>query len=171
MNYRFFELTKKALYGLCLAVISGGFLSCNDRFPLDDEGNYPSWLGSSVYEQLKNPNPEVLTGTFNNYVRLIEDMGYAETLGKTGSKTVFAANDEATTSSLARYPRATAATPRLRRTVGRPTSLQLRWACFPMMRWQPVGSSASASLPSTATRTSTTRRTVLSSTPTMTQRP
>ncbi len=95
MNYRFFELTKKALYGLCLAVISGGFLSCNDRFPLDDEGNYPSWLGSSVYEQLKNPNPEVLTGTFNNYVRLIEDMGYAETLGKTGSKTVFAANDEA----------------------------------------------------------------------------
>ena len=95
MNYRFFELTKKALYGLCLAVISGGFFSCNDRFPLDDEGNYPSWLGSSVYEQLKNPNPEVLTGTFNNYVRLIEDMGYAETLGKTGSKTVFAANDEA----------------------------------------------------------------------------
>ena len=53
MNYRFFELTKKALYGLCLAVISGGFLSCNDRFPLDDEGNYPSWLGSSVYDQLK----------------------------------------------------------------------------------------------------------------------
>ncbi|MBQ9654949.1 MAG: hypothetical protein IJV38_02885 [Prevotella sp.] len=95
MNYRFFELTKKAFYGLCLAVVSGGFFSCTDRYDLDDKGNYPSWLGSSVYDQLKNPNQEVLTGTFNNYVRLIEDMGYAETLGKTGSKTVFPANDEA----------------------------------------------------------------------------
>lgn len=95
MNYRFFELSKKAFYGLCLAVVSGGFFSCTDRYDLDDEGNYPSWLGNSVYEQLKNPNQEVLTGTFNNYVRLIEDMGYAETLEKTGSKTVFPANDEA----------------------------------------------------------------------------
>ena len=95
MNYRFFELSKKAFYGLCLAVVSGGFFSCTDRYDLDDEGNYPSWLGSSVYDQLKNPNQEVLTGTFNNYVRLIEDMGYAETLAKTGSKTVFPANDEA----------------------------------------------------------------------------
>ena len=95
MNYRFFELPKKVFYGLCLAVVCGGFYSCHDRFDLDDEGNYPSWLGASVYDQLKNPNPEVLTGTFNNYVRLIDDLGYAETLAKTGSKTVFPANDEA----------------------------------------------------------------------------
>ena len=95
MNYRFFELTKKALYGLCLAVASGGFFSCQDRYDLDDEGNYPSWLGSSVYDQLKNPNQDVLTGTFNNYLRLIDDLGYTETLEKTGSKTVFPANDEA----------------------------------------------------------------------------
>ena len=95
MNYRFFELSKKALFGLCLAVASGGFFSCQDRYDLDDEGNYPSWLGSSVYDQLKNPNQDVLTGTFNNYLRLIDDLGYTETLQKTGSKTVFPANDEA----------------------------------------------------------------------------
>ncbi len=95
MNYRFFELTKKALYGLCLAVISGGFVACKDSYDLDDEGNYPSWLGNSIYDELKNPNQEVLTGTFSNYVRLIEDLGYAETLGRTGSKTVFPANDDA----------------------------------------------------------------------------
>lgn len=95
MNYRFFELSKKALCGLCLAVVCSGFFSCSDRFDLDEEGNYPSWLGESVYDQLKNPNPEVLTGTFNNYLRLIDDLGYAETLARTGSKTVFPANDEA----------------------------------------------------------------------------
>ena len=95
MNYRFLKLSRKALLGLCLAVACGGFLSCHDRYDLDEPGNYPSWLGESVYEQLKNPNPEVLTGTFNNYVRLIDDLGYAETLSRTGSKTVFPANDEA----------------------------------------------------------------------------
>ena len=95
MNYRFFELTRKAFYGLCLAVVCGGFTSCKDDYDLDDEGNYPSWLGNSIYDELKNPNQEVLTGTFNTYVRLIEDLGYAETLGKTGSKTIFPANDEA----------------------------------------------------------------------------
>ena len=95
MNYRFYELTKKTLCGLFLAVICGGFTACTDNYDLDDEGNYPSWLGNSIYDELKNPNQEVLTGTFNNYVRLIEDLGYAEVLGKTGSKTIFPANDEA----------------------------------------------------------------------------
>lgn len=80
---------------ICLAALCGGFSACTDDYDLDDPGNYPSWLGNSIYEELKNPNPKVLTGTFNNYVKLIEDLGYAETLGKTGSKTVFPANDEA----------------------------------------------------------------------------
>ena len=95
MNYRFVKLTKKVLLGSCLAVMCGGFTSCKDDYTLDDEGNYPSWLGNSIYTELSNPNPEVLTGTFKNYVRLIDDLGYAETLAKTGSKTIFPANDEA----------------------------------------------------------------------------
>ena len=87
--------------GVTLALVLGGFTACTDDYDLDDEGNYPSWLGSSIYEALKSPETlsssggEVLSGTFSNYVRLIEDLGYAETLGKTGSKTVFPANDDA----------------------------------------------------------------------------
>jgi len=95
MNYRFSELTMKALLAVCLAVTFGGLTSCSDDYDLDDKGNYPSWLGQSIYEELKNPNQEVLTGTFTNYLRLVDDLGYTETLSRTGSKTVFPANDAA----------------------------------------------------------------------------
>ena len=95
MNYRFSELTKKTLMSFSMVALCGGFAACTDDYDLDDPGNYPSWLGNSIYEELKNPNSKVLTGTFNNYVRLIDDLGYAETLGKTGSKTIFPANDSA----------------------------------------------------------------------------
>ena len=101
MNNHLIELARKALIGACLAIVGGGFTACTDDYDLDDEGNYPSWLGGSIYEALKSPETmqnsdgSVLTGTFGNYVRLIEDLGYAETLAKTGSKTVFPANDDA----------------------------------------------------------------------------
>jgi uncharacterized surface protein with fasciclin (FAS1) repeats len=101
MYNRYLDLVRKTFMGLGLAMICGGFNACKDDYDLDDEGNYPSWLGSSIYEALKNPaslessGNATLTGTFNNYVRLIEDLGEAETLGKTGSKTIFPANDEA----------------------------------------------------------------------------
>lgn len=101
MKIRFTEKFRKAGPALCLALLCGGLTACHDDYDLDDEGNYPSWLGGSIYEALSNPaslqdaGQNVLTGTFNNYVRLIDDLGYAETLDKTGSKTVFPANDEA----------------------------------------------------------------------------
>ena len=101
MNKHFSRLAKDALMGLSLAIVCGGFTACTDDYDLDDEGNYPSWLGGSIYEALKNPTSlessgtAKLTGTFNNYLRLIDDLGEKETLGKTGSKTVFPANDEA----------------------------------------------------------------------------
>ena len=101
MNNHLTELARKTCMGLCLAFACGGFTACTDDYDLDDEGNYPSWLGSSIYETLKDPSAletdgkSMLTGTFNYYVRLIDDLGYAETLAKTGSKTVFPANDEA----------------------------------------------------------------------------
>ena len=95
MNYRFSELARKIAMSLCLAVLVGGFTACHDDYDLDDPGNYPSWLGQSIYDELKSPNTSHLTGTFSNYLRLIDDLGYTETLEKTGSKTVFPANDEA----------------------------------------------------------------------------
>ena len=102
MNYRFLKMVKKTCYGICLTMTVGAlFMACTDDYDLDDPGNYPSWLGSSIYEAMKHPENltntqgNVLTGTFTNYLRLIDDLGYAETLSRTGSKTVFLANDEA----------------------------------------------------------------------------
>src|SRR5574344_207807 len=95
MKDRFCKLPKLAITAFCFAATCVGFYSCSDDYSLDDEGNYPSWLGSSIYDELKNPNQEILTGTFTNYLKLVDDLGYTETLSKTGSKTVFPANDEA----------------------------------------------------------------------------
>ena len=101
MNNRFFVLARKIALGFSLAFVWGGFTACTDDYDLDDEGNYPSWLGGSIYEALQNPgslqqsDKVILSGSFSNYLRLIDDLGYAETLAKTGSKTVFVANDEA----------------------------------------------------------------------------
>lgn len=81
--------------GLCLAAALVGFQACTDSYDLDEEGNTPSWLGQSIYAELQNPSSSKLKGTFSNYLRLVDDLGYAETLSKTGSKTVFAANDSA----------------------------------------------------------------------------
>ncbi len=83
---------------LCVALVSVGLLSsCVDKNEEVDPDHKPSWLGSSIYEALRNPDPELLEGTFTNYLRLIDDLGYTETLSRTGSKTVFPANDEAFT--------------------------------------------------------------------------
>jgi uncharacterized surface protein with fasciclin (FAS1) repeats len=57
------------------------------------EGELPSWLGESIYKELQDPSQ--LQGSFKTYCKLIEDMGYAEVLNKTGSKTIFPANDDA----------------------------------------------------------------------------
>ena len=101
MKNRFVETVSKTCVSVCLAVVCGGFTACKDSYDLDDPDNYPSWLGGSIYDAMKNPESltsaqgNVLKGTFSNYLRLIDDLGYAETLAKTGSKTVFPANDEA----------------------------------------------------------------------------
>ena len=101
MNNHLIELARRACLCLGVAMACGCFTACTDDYDLDDPDNYPSWLGGSIYDAMKNPenlrstNGNVLTGTFNNYLRLIDDLGYAETLSKTGSKTVFPANDEA----------------------------------------------------------------------------
>ncbi len=81
---------------LCVALVSVGLLSsCVDKNEEVDPDHKPSWLGSSIYEALRNPDSDLLEGTFTNYLRLIDDLGYTETLSRTGSKTVFPANDEA----------------------------------------------------------------------------
>lgn len=81
----------------CCSILCIGLLSsCVDKDTLVDEDSLPSWLGQSIYSELANPSEDTgLEGTFSTYLQLVDDLGYAETLNRTGSVTVFPANDEA----------------------------------------------------------------------------
>ncbi len=78
--------------GRCVAVATCGLLmgagvlqSCKD----DVLTGQPEWLGNSIYERLQEE------GTYTTVLRLIDDLGQNEVLGHTGSKTLFAADDQA----------------------------------------------------------------------------
>lgn len=64
-----------------------GLLSSCDGYDLAEKT--PDWLGSSVYDYLNDD------GNYTNMVRIIDDLNYKDVLAKTGSKTLFVANDEA----------------------------------------------------------------------------
>lgn len=85
---------KKLILFLSLAA-TGVLTSCVDKNEEVDADSKPEWLHGSIYSELQNPTSGGLEGTFSTYLRLIDDLGYAETLNRTGSKTVFPANDEA----------------------------------------------------------------------------
>lgn len=70
-----------------LLVGSLWIVSCKDDYYYDDVE--PEWLGASIYDYL------VTNGNFSNYSRLIDDVGYTAVLSKTGSKTLFVADDAA----------------------------------------------------------------------------
>lgn len=59
--------------------------SCED----DVLTGQPSWLGNSIYERLQED------GNYTTMLRLIDDMGQKEILSRTGSKTLFVADDAA----------------------------------------------------------------------------
>ena len=80
---------------MCLLAAVGLMHACKDEFILDDEK--PSWLNSSIYESLEQK------GNFRTYLRLLADKDVnpeglrplTDVLNRTGSKTVFVANDSA----------------------------------------------------------------------------
>ena len=84
---------KKIIFCVSLALFAGLMTACIEKDEAVDADRKPSWLGGSIYQELKNP--KYLTGSFTNYLKLVDDLGYAEVLDRTGSKTVFPANDEA----------------------------------------------------------------------------
>lgn len=79
-------LCKHLLVGGALLVAALGNYSCKDSYSLDED--QPSGL-NSIYGYLYDQ------GNFTNMLNLIDDLGQAETLSKTGSKTLFAADDAA----------------------------------------------------------------------------
>lgn len=79
-------MEKTLLGAMCLLSTCGITYSCSDDYDLDETA--PTTLGGSIYDELKARN-------FRTVVRLIDDLGYAETLSKTGSKTLFVADENA----------------------------------------------------------------------------
>lgn len=78
---------------LSVSLVCLGMMTACQKDELVPEGSKPEWLGESIYEELQGGTH--LSGTFNTYLRLVDDLGYAEVLSRTGSKTIFPANDEA----------------------------------------------------------------------------
>ena len=72
---------------LCVLSLGSAVMACSDDYKWDDER--PSYLNSSIYDCLKEK------GNYTNFIRLIDDLNYAEVLAKTGSKTLFVADDNA----------------------------------------------------------------------------
>ena len=79
---------------MCTALLalggSAGLSSCKDDLLVGT----PSWLGSSIYEELES------RGNFQTTLALINDpemaeAGYADVLRRTGSRTLFVADDAA----------------------------------------------------------------------------
>lgn len=85
-NFQRTKLCSHLLVGGALFVASFGMFSCSDKYDLDSD--QPSNL-NSIYGYMNDQN------TFKTCLRLIDDLGEAEVLSKTGSKTMFIANDEA----------------------------------------------------------------------------
>ena len=72
---------------VCLLSMCGLTYSCSDDYDLPDKK--PSWLGASIYDYLVGQK------NYTNTVRLIQDLDYQEVLERTGSKTLFVADDDA----------------------------------------------------------------------------
>jgi len=70
-----------------LTIVLTVFSSCREDYFYDEL--LPEWLGSSIYDYLKEE------GDYTTYIRLIDDLGYTEVLSLTGSKTLFVASDSA----------------------------------------------------------------------------
>ncbi|MDD4970589.1 MAG: fasciclin domain-containing protein [Paludibacter sp.] len=88
-NYFIKTFYRQLKFVILFAIVISGASSCRDLYPLDN--TEPDFLGGSIYEYLNS------NGHYKNYVRLINDLNYAEVLNKTGSKTLFASNDSAFT--------------------------------------------------------------------------
>ena len=91
------QTRRSGLKGLALLAMAAtfGVSSCTTDFDLDKRT--PEWLGTSIFETLdkgfEGENGKIYH--FENFVRLIQDLDQEKILAKTGSKTLFVADDDA----------------------------------------------------------------------------
>jgi len=82
------KLPDRLLYWLIgLVTVSTLLVSCKDVYIYDNQE--PSWLGESIYDELKKD------GHFTYITSIIDSVNYKDVLSRTGSKTIFVANDDA----------------------------------------------------------------------------
>ena len=97
MRNRLSNGSKHVAFAACMLALGVNFSACTDDYVLDDQK--PAWLNSSIYETLEN------NGGYTKFLTLIADpdvnsgdsegSSLVEILSRTGSKTVFVANDKA----------------------------------------------------------------------------
>lgn len=89
--------SRSGIMGLALAAMASAFgvSSCTTDFDLDTRT--PEWLGTSIFETLDEgfEGEDGKIYQFQNFVRLIQDLDQEKILAKTGSKTLFVADDDA----------------------------------------------------------------------------
>lgn len=81
------KIIRKIFTGLLLGSLLLLPTACESKF--DEFLESPSWLGPNIYDYLEKQ------GNYTVYLKLVNDCGYKETMQKTGSVTLFVANDEA----------------------------------------------------------------------------
>ena len=84
--FNFLKPQKSLILAGCSLLLACGITSCS-KYDLDETD--PEGWGASIYSYLEEQ------GNYTNTIRMIDDLGLAEVLAKTGSKTIFAADDEA----------------------------------------------------------------------------
>ena len=87
MSKRHTSKVGKFISMACLLFVCATVQSCRDEYYYDDRE--PDFLGASIYEYLEEK------GNFTLFLKVIEDLNYKDVLSKTGSKTLFVANDDA----------------------------------------------------------------------------
>lgn len=78
------QLGVRLLFACGAVLMTLALGSCGEKDELTEE---PSWLGSSIYNELQK------RGNFTNTLNLINDLGQKAVLSQTGSKTIFVAKD------------------------------------------------------------------------------
>jgi hypothetical protein len=82
------KLPDRLLFWLIgLVTVSTLLVSCKDVYLYDNQE--PDWLGKSIYDELKRD------GNFTYMTSIIDSVNYKDVLSRTGSKTIFVANDDA----------------------------------------------------------------------------
>ena len=86
-EHEFWKRSRHWMLAAGVLMAGGGLFTSCTEYDLDEKN--PAGWGSSIYSWLADQ------GNFTNTVQLIDDLDYRDVLAKTGSKTLFAADDAA----------------------------------------------------------------------------